>query len=92
MREGNDHHGPENCRGRAHDHDPHHRSARDSAAERCLGALRDADHQQRDDQGDYGHFERVEPQRADEACDLERAGPDIAQQPAGERAECKAGD
>ena len=50
----------------ADDHDPQDRPAAMRPAERGFGAFGDADDEQRDDQRDDGHLERVEPQGADE--------------------------
>ena len=45
-------------------------------AERRFPALGDSGHQQRNDQRDDGHLERIQPQRADKPRDTERAAAD----------------
>ena len=65
----------EHRRERADDDDPQHRTAGDPPAARRLRALGDADDQQRHDERDDGHLERVQPQ----AC---RRTPAVAETPA----------
>ncbi len=62
----------EDSRRSADDHNPQYRATGDPARLRGLGALGDADDEQRDDQRDNGHLERVQPQGADKRCDAQR--------------------
>src|SRR4029453_461125 len=44
---------------------------------RGFGAFSDSAHEQRDDEGNDGHLERVQPDRSDETCNREKVAPHI---------------
>jgi hypothetical protein len=63
------------CRQGANNDDPQHRPSRDPTGLRGFGAFRDADDQQRDDERNDRHLERIQPPGADERRNAECGGP-----------------